>query len=194
MSVRTAAFAAALLSVSSLAWAQIAPRPDPVHHGVMSIRRTQGEFDRTNGNTTIGVRGWRLALVSTSNGLYPDQEPILITLEGDGGFFLRAGMLERSRSGKTFSYRAEPNDLPRSILSFRLRQRPDGTYRIRFRLRGLNLSRLIGEDPVCLPMAVIIGDDDGFAGVEITRRSFRSRRVSITRDCTAELQNEWPWL
>jgi hypothetical protein len=175
MSVRTAAFAAALLSVSSLAWAQIAPRPDPVHHGVMSIRRTQGEFDRTNGNTTIGVRGWRLALVSTSNGLYPDQE-------------------QRSRSGKTFSYRAEPNDLPRSILSFRLRQRPDGTYRIRFRLRGLNLSRLIGEDPVCLPMAVIIGDDDGFAGVEITRRSFRSRRVSITRDCTAELQNEWPWL
>ena len=47
--------------------------------------------------------------------------------------------------------------------------------------------------PVCNPMAVIVGDDDGFSGVEFDRPGgFSSSRVKIDGTCTPA--GGWPWL
>ena len=55
---------------------------------------------------------------------------------------------------------------------------------------GLDLSRLLFEDPVCYATAVIIGSDDGFTGVAVSSPSFRSRRVRAPEECEAQA---WPW-
>jgi hypothetical protein len=58
---------------------------------------------------------------------------------------------------------------------------------------GIDLSELMLSLPVCNPMAVIVGDDDGFSGVEFDRPGgFSSSRVKIDGTCTPA--GGWPWL
>jgi hypothetical protein len=123
----------------------------------------------------------------------------VIVAIGENSFMLEAGMLRPSRSGKVFSYRAPRNGDPQPIRSLRLKRQRDGSYTVRFSLTGVDLSMLILSDPVCLPTALLVGDDDGFLGVLFTRkacdkvplgRPCRARRVDIPRDCTIET---WPW-
>ena len=95
--------------------------------------------------------------------------------------------------GLSYVYRAKAKTAgPRAIMYFRLTPQVDGTYVVRFKIRGLDLSRLLVEDPVCTPFAVIIGDDDGFSGVAITSPSFQSPRVAIPSDC--DIGDDWPWI
>jgi hypothetical protein len=185
--------ATGLLLLACTASAQVASSPDAIYHGILEVRRARGTLDRRTGNALLQVRDWRFILTPGTNGLFPDQEPILITMEGDPGFLLPAGMLRKSRKGNTFTYRAPRSSDPRSIRLFRLKVLADGSWLVRFKLRGLTLSGLIVQDPICLPLAVIIGDDDGFSGVEFTSPSFRSRRVRVASECVPP-GNEWPWL
>jgi hypothetical protein len=62
-----------------------------------------------------------------------------------------------------------------------------------FKIVGADLSGLIiGDPPLCLPFAVIIGNDDGFSGVSFDRpKPYPSRLLTIPGFCTSE--TEWPW-
>ena len=52
--------------------------------------------------------------------------------------------------------------------------------------------RIIGDPPLCLPFAVIIGDDDGFSGVSFDRpKPYPSRLLTIPGFCKDT--TEWPW-
>ena len=136
------------------------------------------------------MRRWVFFLTPVSDGIHPDREPTLIAL-GEDNFLIPAGALRPSRGGTVFAYRGPRAPDGRRVRSFRLSRKPhDGFYTVSFKLEGANLTRLQFEDPLCLPLAVIVGDDDGFLGVELTSPSFRSRRVVIPKICLGG----WPWL
>ena len=99
-------------------------------------------------------------------------------------------MLKASRNGRVFTYRAPRGTPAPAVKLLRLKLRRDGWYGVDLTLTGVDLTRLMVEDPVCLPTAIIIGDDDGFSGVSFTRRNFFSRRVKIPSDCDT---GSWPW-
>jgi hypothetical protein len=195
-----AAVTAFVLVVSGgrAAVAQVLSPPTPIYHGVLGFLPAKGKIDRPTGVGSLKIGHARLLLSPTSDGVFPDREPILVAL-GDNVFTLPTGMLKASPSGKVLSYRAPQND-PGGILAFRIWQiagpgaagASRGAYGIRFTLRGLNIPRLDVQDPLCLPMAIIVGDDDGFSGVVLTSPSFQSRNFSIPRDCDAG--NTWKWL
>ena len=61
------------------------------------------------------MRRWRLGLREDSNGIFPDQEPIVVAL-GEESFRLEAGSLTRSRNGKVFRYQAPHDGHPLIII------------------------------------------------------------------------------
>src|SRR6185295_8408766 len=169
---------AVLVLASAPAYAQPSTGVTARFHGALVIKPSRGRLDRHTGNAKLKVGPWPFRLYSGSNGIFPDQEAILIEIGEDPGFYLPPQTLRPIRKGRSFVYRAKRKTAgPRSILSFRLDSQDDGTYVVRFKLRGLDLSRMLVEDPICTPFAVIIGDDDGFSGVTITSPRFSSPRV-----------------
>ena len=180
--------------------AQLVSPPTPIYHGVLGFLPMKGKIDRTTGIASLKVQHARFLLSPTSDGVFPDREPILVAL-GANNFSLDAGMLKASHGGKVLSYRAPRTGNPTGILSFRIWQivgagaagASKGAYGIRFTLRDLNLALLNTEYPLCLPMAVIVGDDDGFSGVMLTRPAgFKSPHFTIPKDC--DTGGGWPWL
>jgi len=171
--------------------AQAVSGATPVHHGTLKIRPAAGSFDTNTGNATLRARRWRIEPSADSNGIFPDREEIVVAL-GKDSFDLPAGSLQPNRSGKVLRYRASPDAVSRGIRSFRIARRSNGTYLVSFVVVGLNLSGLVTAFPSdCTPVAVIIGDDDGFSGAILTRSSFRSPRVTLPRSCSL---TNWPWL
>jgi hypothetical protein len=163
------------------------------YHGVLSIRRATGSIDRDTGSGTIKVRRWIALATPDTNGIFPDQEAALITVGlNEDSFPLAAGSLKKSRSGRVFSYRARKSD-PGRLRSFRFWLQKDGSYGIRFALSGVELSRLRREDPICVPIAVIIGDDDFFNGISLTSPSFTSKKVVVPSSCEVST-DDWPWV
>lgn len=178
----------ALLARPAVGRAQV-----PLFHGELVMTGAHGSFDPETGQSSLNVSGWRLIASTHSNGVFPEREPLLIqvTQNSLNGFFLDAGMLTPSRKGATFSYRA-PRDSASSIRHVRLKLRREGSYRIRFALRGIDLQNLINASGDCEPLAVFIGDDDFFTGVDLRRPGSlsRSRRLRIPPvPCDAS----WPW-
>jgi len=177
----------------STASAQVTVGATPVHHGVLDVRPARGTFDPEGGTATLKVGRWKLIITPDSNGIYPDQETVVIAI-GEQSFSLPPGSLRASRNGKVFSYRAPKGDaspVPQPIRSLRIKRARDGSYAVRFSLVGIDLSQLILQDPVCMPTAVLVGDDDGFTGVSYSRPTFESRRLKVPSDC--DVGNDWPW-
>jgi hypothetical protein len=185
---KPAALAVALM-LAGPARAQISTSATPTHHGELDIRPAVGTIDGSTGIGTLRVRSWRLVLADTSNGIFPDREPVVVAL-GEESFRLDAGSLTPSRNGKVFRYRA-PDAASRGITSFRIVRRANGSYLVSFTLIGVDMSLLVLNTPVCQPMAVIVGDDDGFRGALLRRPHFK-RHVAIPRACDAS--NDWPWI
>ena len=181
------------LTVGALpARAQIVTGATPIHHGSLDMRPASGRFDPRTGIATLRVHHWRLKPAADSNGIFPDHEEVVVAL-GDDSFVLPAGSLRVAKGrGEIFLYRAPHDAGPRAIRSFRFARRADGAYLVSFVLSGVDLSRLVTQDPACLPMAVIVGDDDGFSGAYLTRPSFHSHHVSLPGGC--DVGNDWPWL
>src|SRR5262245_22255564 len=151
---------AALLATAAAASAQI-----PLYHGqALDVRSSVGTMDPDSGMAVVKVRGWRLRLAANTNGIFPDREPILIQV-GETPYRLEAGAMKVSRNGKVFTYRGPRSAPAPAVRLLRLKLRRDRWYGIDLTLTGVNLERLIVEAPICLPTAIIIGDDDGFSGV-----------------------------
>jgi len=188
---KPAALALALTLAAATARAQISTGATPVYHGTLRILRPGvGTFDTATGIGTLRVRRWRFELKQDSNGIFPDQEPVVVAL-GDESFRLEAGSLTRSRNGKVFRYQAPHDAGPRGIRSFRIARRASGIYLVSFTLTGVDLSQLVLNNPVCQPLAVIVGDDDGFTGADLMTRPAFSRHVAVPRACSV---NTWPWI
>jgi hypothetical protein len=183
--------AALLLLAAASAFAQPAPGTDAVYHGLLGVRSAAGRFDPLTGNGTLSFPRWRILPTPSSNGVFPAEEPLLIQLGDFNQYTLPAGSLTAAKNGSRFSYRAPKGAGERVIKRMVLKRRADGSWAVRFVMTGLELSRLVIEDPVCLGMAFIIGDDDFFSGVNLTRKSFTARRVKVDGECEA---GEWPWL
>lgn len=182
-----------LVTLLAAAGAPAAPvtTADPVYHGDLSIRPAGGTINRRNGNGAIRIRNWTFEPAALSDGIYPDQEPVVVAL-ADDNFRLEAGALKANKKGTVFTYRSPPKKTTRGVTLLRLVKHPDGTYAVKLSMVGLDLSRLNLEDPICRPMAVIIGDDDGFGGVSITSPSWTSKKVAIPSGC--DVGNSWPWI
>ncbi len=164
---------------------------NPVYHGELAMKPAGGAINRRNGNATIKIRNWTFKPTALSDGVYPDQEPIIVAL-ADDNFRLEAGALRANKKGTTFIYRSTAKKTPRGIRLLKLSRLSNGTWGVRLSLVGVDLSRLNLEDPICRPMAVIVGNDDGFGGVSITSPSWTSRRVEIPSTC--DVGGSWPWI
>ena len=201
--MRTLVVAIVLLVGSHVAWSQDPPGGPPVYHGLLDLAPAgHGVLNRTTGDATLSVHGWRYIVADDTNGLLPQSERLIIAIgSGQNDLYLPPGALRPDRKGRVFRYRAprkatsvgtgsEPPPDPR-IRFFRMAKRADGTYRVSFRVRGIELSSLNFNDPVCVPLAVIVGDDDGFATGDASSPTFNSRRVTLASGvCKAG----WPWL
>lgn len=191
--VAASALLTVVLGTSASIQAQPTTGVSAVYHGDLVLRPARGRLDRKTGNAMLNAGPWPFRLSAGSNGIFPDQEAILIQVAEDPGFYIPAGSLRARRHGRAYIYRAKRREAgPRSVLFFRVNVKTDGTYVVRFRIRGLDLSQLRVEDPICAPLAVIIGDDDGFSGAAITSPSFRSPRVTIPSSC--DIGDDWPWV
>jgi len=173
----------------------IATTATPIYNGVLRVVRSGGTIDRGTGLAEVKVRRWSWVLAPGSDGIFPDLEPIVIAI-GDDNFRLEAGSLKAvGRNRKAYRYRVPRSERPeRGVQSVNLRRLGDGSYRVEFTVRGVQLYELSRRAPLCLPTAFIVGDDDGFNGVTFDSPGsppLVSRRiVAGSSTCPAE---EWPW-
>jgi hypothetical protein len=166
------------LLLSSLLATLPAAAQSPVHHGELTIRPARGRIDRDTGESTLTVKRWFFLPTVDSNGLAPADEPVLIALGESDRFTVEARALKAARNGRTFTYRNPKTQ--RGVRSLRLQRSKSGVWRVQFQVVGAELSRLTLEYPFCQPLAVIIGDDDGFSGVEIDRPDgFTGSRLKV---------------
>ena len=165
----------------------------PLFHGQLVLGPATGRINRKAGTGTLVVRGWTFVPNPDSNGVFPDREPVLIAL-GNDSFLMGAGALHVSHKGRLFTYHGLQSAGGRVVRSLRLHHNPDDSfYTVSFKVSGVDLEKLNSEDPLCRPLAVIVGDDDGFIDVALTSPSFESRRVLLPRTCV-DPSAGWPWL
>lgn len=192
-----------MLALVARAQAQPVTTADPKYHGTMVVHRATGTINNKTFNAILKIgRGasagggstrlnWDFTLAAQSNGIFPDQEPIVVAI-GDDSFTLDAGKVVKNKKGTAYNYRAK-GKLIRGIRSLHLM--PDATdpkWKMSLEVVGVDLSRLNFEDPICRPMALIVGDDDGFTGIVLTRPSFTSKKITIPSSC--DVGNDWPWI
>jgi len=176
---------AAAVGVPSMAAAQ------SLKHGQLSIARAaRGTIDLDSGNATFKVKSWGLVLASDSNGVKPATEAFAIGL-AEERFLIPAGQLKASKNGKRFRYRDKSVD--RGIQELKIVMTAGGPIKVSFKVVGADMSgMIIGDPPLCIPFAVIIGDDDGFSGVSFDRpKPYPSRLLTIPGSC--DNTTEWPW-
>jgi hypothetical protein len=160
-------------------------------HGKLRVARAaKGQIDPNSGRASFTVRSWELLLADESNGIDPAHEPLTIGI-AEERFLIPAGELRASRNGKRFRYKAKGID--RGVQQLKLVLTAAGPIRVSFKITGVDLTSLvIADPPVCLPFAVIIGDDDGFSGVSFDRpRPYPSKLLTIPGFCVDTA--EWPW-
>jgi hypothetical protein len=167
----------------------------PVFHGALGIRPALGGFQKNTGVASLRVKNWNLVLTPNSNGIYPTQEGVIIAIGSTEQLVVPASLIHASRSGSRFTY-SDPKT-SRGVRMFQLRQYGNcpgkACYHVAFTLVGIDLSTLVLSYPFCSPMAIIVGDDDGFSGVQFDRPGgFNGSRVKIDGICNPG--SGWPWL
>src|SRR5947207_1902680 len=152
--MRTLLIAALVVLVGpGVASSQEPPGGPPVHHGLLDlVPVAHGVLDRTTGDATLTVRGWRYIVANDTDGLRPESERLIVAVgSGQNDFYLPPGSLRPARHGRVFRYRAPRDATGPGIRSFRMARRPDGNYRVSFRVVGVELSSLNFNDPICVP-------------------------------------------
>jgi hypothetical protein len=191
--VRTVPLGMARLTAALVVFAcVVAVTAEARSHGKLRIDHPgRGKINLDTGSADFTFRRWDFLLASDSNGIDPANEPVTIGIS-DEKFLIPAGMLKVSRKGRRFTYKLATE---RGIQWFELLRRADGSYRVQLKIAGVDLSTLVISDPpICLPFAVIVGDDDGFLGVSFDRpKTFPSKLLTLPGFCT-DFGNTWPWL
>ncbi len=153
------------------------------------VRAGRGLINLDSGQASFKVVGWEIIPPSNSNGIDPGTEPVTIAIGDQERFLIPAGQMKVLRKGKRFLYKAKSD---RGVQLLKLAWTKAGTMKMTLKIAGVDLSPLvIADPPICLSMAVIIGDDDGFSGVSFDRpKPFPSRLLTIPGFCTPQ---DWPW-
>ena len=153
------------------------------------VRAGRGQINLDSGQASFKVVGWEIIPPSNSNGIDPGTEPVTIAIGDQERFLIPAGEMKVLRKGKRFLYKAKSD---RGVQLLKLAWTPAGTLKMTLKIAGVDLSPLvIADPPICLSMAIIIGDDDGFSGVSFDRpKPFPSRLLTIPGFCTPQ---DWPW-
>ena len=195
---------AVLLVLSSVvAAAAQTPPPggSPVFHGVLEVVPAAGTIDRMTGDAVVRLHGWRFLLIPGSNGISPDTERVLIAIgsQGDNDLYLPPGSLLANRRRTVFTWRRPRGSTVRikTIRITELEKDPatgiGAVYRVNATLTGVILSDLLlTTAPDCMPLAVIVGDDDAFSGVQLAEKNLDVRRIRVARSCS--VGGDWPWL
>ncbi|GEM_PF-1659217 len=169
----------------------------PKYHGCLRLRPAVGPFDRSDGNTRIAATNWQWDLSPISRGIAPASEQITISLGGDqNAFVIPPGAVTAKRHGTLFVYKG-PRGQPRGITRLRMKMVTPLRYQVSFELKGVDLSQLVFQSDACLPVAIVVGLDDGFNGAEMVRpgglNALQSRRVRLTGACNVDT-SQWVWL
>jgi hypothetical protein len=198
----------ALLLVAAVVHRVDAGELEPLWHGFLDVKPVRGtitNLDRMTAN--LNVRGWLFLPSPDSNGIFPTQEDVIIAIGGpprENVLTVPRGLVRANPTNTRFSYRGQVAAGTRGVRSVRIRRKPDksplkGWYSVEFKVRGLDLLDLYDQDPVCVPIAFIIGDDDGtpssgptVLGIELTRKNFESKRFRVRGLCDSG--QAWPWL
>jgi hypothetical protein len=178
---------------ASAALAQVSTSAVPVYHGQLIVRKAKGTIRKT-GDANMQILDWTFKPYRNSNGIYPDQEPIVVAIQ-DESFRLEAGSLKPSKGGTLFKYKARGRARrARGIIGARFERLADGSYDVSLTLHNIDLSILNRQTPTdCMPMAILVGDDDGFSGVVFDRPlGFRSRTIDVLEPC--DTGTDWPWI
>ena len=195
MRLRATLLAAVIVLLAGRGWAQTA---SPIFHGLLGIRPAVGTIDLSQnspGIANIKIKGWDLVLRPDSNGVSPTTEQIIIAVGDSERLVVQAGTVKSSRNGKRFTFN-DPKTT-RGVRSLKIVQYTKGCiglacYKVSFSLVAIDLSALVLESPVCTPMAIIIGDDDGFSGVQLARPGLVGTKIRVQSACNDV--NNWPWL
>ena len=183
--------------------AQDAP---PIFHGLLDIHPALGRIDKNVGIGKVQIKRWDLVLRNDSNGIFPTREQVLIAIGDSERLVVPPGTIRSSPNGKRFTYR-DPK-ATRGVRSLQLRQYTKGCigkacYHVSLALVQVDFSALVIGSPVCSPMAIIIGDDDGFSDVALTRPRLVGTTIHVLPACPDPPNNcpcppgtagGWPWL
>ena len=153
------------------------------------VRAGKGQINLDSGQASFKVVGWEIIPPTDSNGIDPGTEPVTIAIGDQERFLIPAGEMKVLRKGKRFLYKVKTD---RGVQLLKLTRTPLNTLKMTLKIAGVDLSPLvIADPPVCLSMAIIIGDDDGFSGVQFDRpKPFPSRLLTLPGFCTPP---DWPW-
>lgn len=176
---------ALVLTVAASAHAQT--QIDP---GILRIVRAgRGTINLDSGQASFKVVGWEIVPPSDTKGMDPATQPVTIAIGDAERFLVPTGSIKAIAHGKRYVYRAKTD---RGVQLLKLAWTPAKTLKMTLKIAGVDLSQLvIADPPVCVSMAVIIGDDDGFSGVSFDRpKPFPSRLLTIPGFCTPQ---DWPW-
>ncbi len=173
-----------------LAAAAAAHAQTQIDAGQLRINRAgRGTINLDSGQASFKVVDWEIIPPSDTKGMDPVNQPVTIAI-GDGErFLIPTGTIKARAKGKRFVYKAKTE---RGVQLLKLAWTPAKTLKMTLKIAGVDLSPVvIGDPPVCLPMAVVIGDEDGFSGVSFDRpKPFPSRLLTIPGFCTPQ---DWPW-
>jgi hypothetical protein len=165
-------------------------RAQEINSGQLRVTRAaRGKIDLDSGQASFKIRGWEILLADDTDGIDPATEPLTLGLSEER-FLIPAGALRVSKNGRKYTYRTKTD---RGIQQLTLVMTKAGPIRVTMKVAGVDLSSLlIADPPLCLPVAVIIGNDDGFSGVSFDRPNpFPSKLLTIPGFCTNVA--EWPW-
>ena len=171
---------------------ETAPDVIPIFHGQLGFTPARGRIDRNRSRgylATLAVRQWALIPESNSNGISPGTETILVAV-GEKSWTLDSTRLFESKRGGTWTYKRKGKPPSDGIQSMRIRRESDGSFSLRFVVAGIDGTPLDTGDPICVPFAFIIGDDDAFTGINLSSPTFSSRKLRVPDLCDAD---SWVW-
>jgi hypothetical protein len=179
----------AALVALAFAYPGAAPGTDGSFDASIAVRPAKGKLDESRGVGSLKVRRWRFRPRSTSDGLAPAQEPVVVSVGDRTQFVLPAGALVASKNGKRFRYKNE--GATQGITSFKLKQRRDGAYDVWFTLEGVVMDQLLVQYPFCDTFSLELGNDEAFSGIDFDRpRGDRSPRIKVRGFCEPEVCRE----
>jgi hypothetical protein len=178
--MRPAALPIVLLA---LAAAQPASALDAQFISNLAVRPASGKLDITSGLMGLEIHRWRWVPAAGSDGIDPASEAITLMV-GTDTILLPAGAVAESRPGR---YSHRDRSATRGFTRLRMKRGADGAWIVSLRVAGMDETPLVNQVTVCVPFAMVIGNDAGVSGVDLDRpRGVDSPRVKLRGFCQIE--------